>query len=181
MPIPRGRKMVQGASDQVKLRIAEHRSPSGSGQQFEVELQSRSQSGKVHSMNFRAQTQDVIERFNDAFNRYDVENVMECVTDDIIFENSSGGRFEGREAVRAVLSRAFALMAPGAFELEELFAADNRCVVRWRYHFKRGAPAQAQVRGVDIFSVREGRVAEKFSYVKSAEFVQQLGLQLPVS
>src|SRR5687768_7100633 len=113
MPIPRGRKMLQGASEQVKLRIAEHRSPSGSGQRIEVEPQSRSQFGKVHSMNFRAQTQDVIERFNDAFNRYDVEDVMECVTDDIIFENSSGGRFEGREAVRAVLSRAFALMTPG--------------------------------------------------------------------
>ena len=35
---------------------------------------------------------DVIERFNDAFNRHDVEAVMELMTEDVVFENTSGGR-----------------------------------------------------------------------------------------
>ena len=125
------------------------------------------------------QTRATIEHFNEAFNRYDVNAVMILVTDDIIFENSSGGRFEGKEAVRAVLSRAFEIMSRGGFTTEELFVAEDRCVVRWIYTLNREEPERGQVRGLDVFRVRSGRVAEKFSYVKSGEFVQKLGLEIP--
>ena len=51
------------------------------------------------------------------------------------------------------------------FETEKLFAAADRCVVRWTYHWvKHGAPGH--VRGVDLFRVRDGKVAEKLAYVK---------------
>ena len=36
---------------------------------------------------------------------------MELMTDDVVFENTSGGRFEGQDCVRAVLARAFELKA----------------------------------------------------------------------
>ena len=125
------------------------------------------------------QTRATIEQFNEAFNRYDVDAVMTLMTDDIIFENSSGGRFEGKEGVRAVLSRAFEMMSMGGFTTEELFVAEERCVVRWIYTLNREEPERGQVRGVDVFRVRNVRVAEKFSYVKSGEFVQKLGLEFP--
>ena len=125
------------------------------------------------------QTRATIEQFNEAFNRYDVDAVMTLMTDDIIFENSSGGRFEGKEGVRAVLSRAFEMMSMGGFTTEELFVAEDRCVVRWIYTLNREEPERGQVRGVDVFRVRNVRVAEKFSYVKSGEFVQKLGLEFP--
>jgi len=47
------------------------------------------------------------------------------------------------------------------FESEETFAADDRVVQRWRYSWDGG-----HVRGVDLFKVRDGKVAEKYSYVK---------------
>jgi len=51
------------------------------------------------------------------------------------------------------------------FETEEIFAAGDRCVVWWTYHWvKEGKPGH--VRGVDIFRVQDGKVAEKLSYVK---------------
>jgi steroid delta-isomerase-like uncharacterized protein len=125
------------------------------------------------------QALELVERFNEAFNRHDVEVVMKLMTDDIVFENTSGGRFAGQEAVRAVLTRAFALMSGGWFDTEDMFAAADRCVVLWTYTFNREAPASGDVQGVDVFRVRGGLVAEKFSYVKSAEFVQKLGLQIP--
>jgi hypothetical protein len=46
-----------------------------------------------------------------------------------------------------------------------MFAAGDRCVVRWRYDWVREGEA-GHVRGVDLFRVREGKVAEKLSYVK---------------
>ena len=125
------------------------------------------------------QTLATIELFNEAFNRHDIEAVMQLMAGDIVFENTSGGRFEGQEAVRAVLTRAFALMSTGWFDTEDIFAAGDRCVVLWRYTFNREAPERGHVRGVDVFRVRDDLVAEKFSYVKSEEFVQKLGLQIP--
>src|SRR6266508_3655184 len=56
--------------------------------------------------------------FDEASNRHDVEAVMKLMTDDVVFENTSGGRFEGRQAVRGVLTRAFELMSTGWFETE---------------------------------------------------------------
>jgi ketosteroid isomerase-like protein len=53
-----------------------------------------------------AETIKTIERFNDAFNRHDVEGIMAVMTDDRVFESTSPasdvGRFQGREAVRSV-------------------------------------------------------------------------------
>jgi ketosteroid isomerase-like protein len=124
-------------------------------------------------------TLTTIGRFNEAFNRLDVEAVMPLMTDDIVFENTSGRRFEGLVAVRAVLTRAFELMSMGRFDTEDMIAAGDRCVVLWAYTFNTEEPGRDHVRGVDVFRLRDGLVAEKFSYVKSEEFVQQLGLQLP--
>jgi uncharacterized protein (TIGR02246 family) len=122
---------------------------------------------------------DVVARFNEAFNRHDIEAVMALMTDDVVFENTSGGRFEGQEAVRAVLARAFELMLTGWFETEKTIALGDHVVVLWLYAFDRRDPERGHIRGADIFRVRDGRVAEKLSYVKSEDFVQKLGLEIP--
>jgi limonene-1,2-epoxide hydrolase len=130
-------------------------------------------------MSSMEQTLATIERFNEAFNRHDLDTVLQLMTDDIVFENTSNGRFEGQVAVRGVLSRAFEILALGWFETEEMFAYEDRCVVRWVYTFNREDPTRENVRGVDLFRVQNAKVAEKLSYVKSGEFVQKLGLQIP--
>ena len=122
---------------------------------------------------------DVVARFNEGFNRHDIEAVMGLMTDDVVFENTSGGRFEGQESVRAVLVRAFELMLTGWFETEQTIALGDHVVVLWSYAFDKQDPERGHIRGADIFRVRDGRVAEKLSYVKSEEFVQKLGLEIP--
>ena len=53
------------------------------------------------------------------------------------------------------------------FEAEEQFAAGDRCVVRWRYEWgDSSTPEPHHVRGIDVFRVRDGLVAEKVCYVK---------------
>jgi len=51
------------------------------------------------------------------------------------------------------------------FETEEAFAAGDRAVVRWRFTWGRAGDG-GHVRGVDVFRVRDGKVAEKLAYVK---------------
>jgi ketosteroid isomerase-like protein len=106
-----------------------------------------------------------VDRFNEAFNRHDVDAVMALMTDDCVFESTSpqpdGQRHEGQTAVRAAWEDLFRSAPNATFEGEEVFAIDDRCVVRWRYSFTGG-----HIRGVDVMRVHDGKVAEKLSYVK---------------
>jgi len=115
------------------------------------------------------ETLAVVHRFNDAFNRHDVDGIMEMMTADCVFENTrpapDGTRVEGAAEVRAVWERLFASSPQAHFECSDLFAAGDRAVVLWTYRWvKDGGPGH--VRGVDVFRVRDGKIAEKLSYVK---------------
>ncbi len=117
----------------------------------------------------RGSTFEAVERFNEAFNRHDVDAVMQAMTADCVFESTNpppdGQRFEGQAAVRSVWERFFAANPGARFEVEEMYAVADRCVVRWIYRkTKEGKPWH--LRGVDVFRVRDGKIAEKFSYVK---------------
>jgi ketosteroid isomerase-like protein len=94
---------------------------------------------------------------------------MNCMTDDCVFENTrpspDGTRITGQDAVRAFWESFFQRSPQAHFATEEVIAAGDRCIVLWRYSWIRdGTPGH--VRGVDVFRVRDGKVAEKFSYVK---------------
>jgi len=114
-------------------------------------------------------TRTVIERFSEAFNRHDVDALADLLTDDTVFENTSpppdGTRIEGKAAVLDFWRGWFAGNADAAFDAEDIIVCDNRAVVRWIYRKVRdGRPWH--LRGVDVFTVRGGRVAAKLSYVK---------------
>ena len=112
-----------------------------------------------------ASTLAAVERFNTAFNRHDVDGVMAAMTEDCVFENTEpapdGERYEGAARVGAFWETFFANNPRATFVAEEVFAAGDRCVVRWRYDWGSG-----HVRGVDAMRVRDGRVCEKLAYVK---------------
>jgi ketosteroid isomerase-like protein len=116
-----------------------------------------------------ADTLAVVEAFNAAFDRQDVDGVMARMTDDCVFENTfpapDGERFAGAGAVRAFWASFFASTPSARFEVEEMFAAGDRAVQRWAFHWD-GPDGPGHVRGVDVFRVSGGRVAEKLSYVK---------------
>jgi ketosteroid isomerase-like protein len=114
-------------------------------------------------------TLEAVNRFNAAFNRHDVDAVMKEMTEDCVFENTSptpdGSRIEGATAVKAYWLKFFASNPDAYFEAEDIFVSENRCVVRWVYHkTKDGKPWH--LRGVDVFRIKDGKVAEKLAYVK---------------
>ena len=114
-------------------------------------------------------TRDVIDRFNEAFNRHDADALAEWLTDDTVFEDTSpapdGKRVSGKEAVVAFWRGWFARKQDARFEAEDIIVSADRAVVLWVYHKQRdGRPWH--IRGVDVFSVRDGKVAAKLAYVK---------------
>jgi ketosteroid isomerase-like protein len=105
-----------------------------------------------------------VQRFQKAFDARDVDAVMAAMTPDCVFEDTSppdGRRHVGAEAVRTAWETLFAASSESAFSTEEVIDAGDRVVVRWRYTWDGG-----HVRGVDVFTVRDGLVAEKLAYVK---------------
>jgi ketosteroid isomerase-like protein len=115
-------------------------------------------------------TRSTIERFNDAFNRHDIDGMAVLLTDDTVFEDTSptpdGRRIEGKTAVVEFWRGWFARNSDARFDAEEIIVSGNRATVRWVYHKMRdGQPWHP--RGVDIFAVRDGKVAAKLAYVKS--------------
>lgn len=112
----------------------------------------------------------VIQHFNAVFNAHDVDAVMASMTDDCVFESTypspDGIRYEGQAAVRAYWEEFFRSSPQAHIAVEEIFACGDRCVVRWQYRWVDSSGEPGHVRGVDIFRVRGGKVAEKCSYVK---------------
>jgi ketosteroid isomerase-like protein len=105
-----------------------------------------------------------VQRFQDAFDAKDVDAVMAAMTPDCVFEDTSppdGTRHTGPAAVSAAWRALFDASPEGVFTTEEIIPAGERVVVRWRYEWGNG-----HVRGVDVFRVRDGLVAEKLAYVK---------------
>ena len=114
-------------------------------------------------------TVDAVNRFSEAFERHDLDQVMATMTPDCVFESTAppdGTRHEGAAAVRAAWETFFGSSPDASFETEECIAAGDRAVVRWRYRWTNTDGTSGHVRGVDLFRVRNGKVAEKLSYVK---------------
>jgi ketosteroid isomerase-like protein len=117
-----------------------------------------------------ATTIKVVEELEEALNRRDVDAFMALITDDCVFENTSpppdGGRYEGQSAIRTFLEDFFHATPSIDFRTEDLFASGNRCVVRWVFHWSNTAGEHGHIRGVDVFHIRNGKMAEDFAYVK---------------
>jgi uncharacterized protein (TIGR03086 family) len=106
----------------------------------------------------------------DAFGRGDVDGIMAQLTPDCVFESTSpapdGGRFEGADAVREQWRKVFEETTEPLFETEESVVLGDRAVVRWRFSWLDPDGERGHVRGVDVLRLRDGKVAEKLSYVK---------------
>jgi ketosteroid isomerase-like protein len=114
-------------------------------------------------------TRATIDRFNEAFDRHDADALAGLLTEDTVFEDTSpapdGRRVEGKQAVVEFWRVWFEKNTDARFEAEEIIVSGNRATVLWIYHkMRNGQPWH--LRGVDVFSVKDGKVAAKLAYVK---------------
>jgi ketosteroid isomerase-like protein len=114
-------------------------------------------------------TRKTIDSFNEVLNRRDADGLAKYLTDDTVFEDTSpapdGKRIEGKVAVVEFWRGWFARNADARFEAEDVIISGNRATVLWVYRkMRNGQPWH--IRGVDVFAVRDGKVAAKLAYVK---------------
>src|SRR4030067_3801383 len=80
---------------------------------------------------------EVVRAFNEALNRHDLASMLDHLTEDTIFENTSpapdGSRYVGRDAVSAYWQGFFKASTGAHIEAEEGFACRARGGMRGRY------------------------------------------------
>jgi len=114
-------------------------------------------------MNQAETAAEVVSRFNAAWGAHDLAATLALISDDCVFESTTppdGQRYVGPAAIAAAWQPIFDDRA-SRFTVEDAFTVGARVVTRWRYDWHGG-----HVRGVDLFTVRDGLVTEKIAYVK---------------
>jgi ketosteroid isomerase-like protein len=114
-------------------------------------------------------TLSLVTRFENGFNDRDWNATMADMTDDCVFEHvatAAGGfgRHEGAEAVRAVWESMDEHFPGFTQEIIEIFAAGDRACCRYVLRWKDADGGDAALHGVDVITVRDGRIAEKLTY-----------------
>jgi steroid delta-isomerase-like uncharacterized protein len=131
----------------------------------------------------------VIARYDDAWNRHDVDAILALHTEDSVFENhTGGGRGVGKDGIRPIIAGVFRSFPDVRFELRRLYVREALVVQEWTAFATHSRPLlQSGVRipptgkavswnGVDVMPMRGGLVARKDVYVDSIGLARQLGL-----
>jgi ketosteroid isomerase-like protein len=111
----------------------------------------------------------IVQAFNDATNRHDIDAMLALVSDDILFESTAppdGERLVGKSSVRQVWEGIFRESPNARVETEDLIVCADRCIALVCYVFDHENPDAGHVRAVDVLRVEHGKISEKLSYVK---------------
>jgi ketosteroid isomerase-like protein len=125
--------------------------------------------GGIDGPDLADEVRAAIERYRDAVNRRDIDSVVAAFTDDGLIDCTpppDGERYEGAVGISALFRLLWESADQRTFETEELIVAGDRAVVRWRHHWVDASGRPGHVRGIDLLRVRDGKIAEKLSYVK---------------
>lgn len=117
----------------------------------------------------REELVETTRRFLDAFNREDLDAVMEFFADDGIYDEFNGRRNVGKTAIRA----AFVPQFTGAYGTmrfidEDLFAdaVTGKVMASWRCTLSiKGLPTSW--RGLDLMHFAKGKLVHKLTYAKT--------------
>ena len=112
---------------------------------------------------------DLIGRYNDAWNRQDLDAVHALHHPEVVFDNHTAGeRAEGADAVRAHIGGIFERWPSLRFRGRRLHVADDFAVSEWTATATRPDGVRIEWDGVDVFPLRDGKIARKDVYSTSA-------------
>lgn len=110
---------------------------------------------------------ELIERYNDAWNRQDLDAVHAEHRPDIVFHNHTADeRAEGAEAVREHIAGIFRNNPTLRFATRSLQVGDDFAVCEWTATVERDGKT-VEWDGVDVFPLRDGKIARKDVYSSS--------------
>ena len=107
--------------------------------------------------------------FVDAINRMNLDDVVSFFADDGIYEDSTGGRHIGHDAIRI----AFEPLVGGSrgsirFDGEDVFVETDtgKVLASWRLNLDKDGEVSV-IRGIDILEFQADKLKKKMAYMKA--------------
>jgi len=110
--------------------------------------------------------------FAEAYNRHDVDAIMDFMTDDCVFvsffgPDADGQRFVGFDKVRQRVAAGLADFSDSRWTDAKHFVSGDRGITQWLFTgTRRGTAERLERRGVDVFTFRDGKIWVKDTYQK---------------
>ena len=119
-------------------------------------------------------TVETLQAIADAFNRHDLDAIMEFFDDDSILETPRGPdpwgqRFTGKDAVREGLADRFIGIPDVHYGSDRHWVVGNMGFSEWTLTGTTTSGARLEVRGCDHFTFQDGKLIKKDSYWKIVE------------
>lgn len=109
--------------------------------------------------------EDLIRRYFDAFNRHDIEGVMQCFHDRAVIIDASGKRIEGHDEVRRNYETGFALFPDGRCDLRMATGNDGRGVAESYFYGTRERFGRVvEAIGAEVLEIADGKIKELRDY-----------------
>ncbi|MFH1756541.1 MAG: nuclear transport factor 2 family protein [Pseudomonadota bacterium] len=115
----------------------------------------------------------VLKKWSQAWDKHDLNGVMDLFHEDVLFENWTGGRARGQKALRQSWEPWFKNHGGFRFRAEDLFIdeAEQKVLYQWQLDWPsnekgfEGKPERR--RGLDVIHFRGGKIIGKFTYSKT--------------
>jgi steroid delta-isomerase-like uncharacterized protein len=139
-------------------------------------------------MSGESDLQALIERYNDAWNRHDVESIVSMHAPDMVFENHTAGERAEGDAVAEHIGGIFEAWPDIEFETRRMYVRDGLVVQEWTARathtrpMRRGdlvaEPSGKRIewKGLDVFPIEDGLIKRKDVYSDSVSILRQVGL-----
>lgn len=119
-------------------------------------------------------TTELLKSFLEAFNRHDLDSIMEFFADDCVFymprgSKPRGDKFVGKDEVRAGLSKRFEGIRDVHYGDDKHWVGENFGVSEWTLTGTSTAGINTEVRGIDLLEFNNGKITRKDSFWKIVE------------
>jgi steroid delta-isomerase-like uncharacterized protein len=135
-----------------------------------------------------ASLEEAIGRYNDAWNRHDLDAIMAMHAQDMVFENHTAGELAQGDEVREHIASIFETWPDIGFTTRRLYVRDGLVVQEWTAtathanEMRRGdlvaEPTGLRIEwdGLDVIPFENGLIKRKDVYSDSVSILRQVGL-----
>ena len=114
---------------------------------------------------------EVLQSICAAFDRHDLDGIMAHFADGAVFESPRGPdrwgtRFVGRDSVREAFAQRFSGIPDVRYGDDAHFVDGDRGASEWTLSGTTTDGQRIEVRGCDLWTLRDGRIVKKDSYWK---------------
>jgi limonene-1,2-epoxide hydrolase len=125
----------------------------------------------------------IVRAFEQAFNRQDVNALLDCFTETASYHDTFFGAHTGRAALRAMFERMFREGREYAWTMETVLEQRELAAAEWTFSYvvteaiPRSAGRKVRFPGMSIFELREGKITAYREYFDKGAALLQLGFK----